>query len=281
MAEQHPAGPEAGPGAAYPSVEALLRARLAAAFGGWRGAVESAVPTLLFVIAWNVTSDVRVSALVAVAAAALVAVIRLVQGSTLRYVALAVLGVAIAAFFAARTGRAQDAFLPGMIQSGATGLLFAVTNLIRWPIFGFLIAAGDPELEQASIPVREASSRSGRAARGRLSAAERAAAQAADEADAELMTEALTAWRRHDGIVRVAARLGWVLVGLAAFRLSIQVPLYLQGHVEALGIAKVVLGWPAYALAVVIAVVLVLGGHTPLDQPAKRASTPPISDEGR
>jgi hypothetical protein len=213
--------------------------------------------------------------------AALIAVVRLVQGSTLRYVLLAVLGVAVAALFAARTGRAQDAFLPGMIQSGATGLLFAVTNLLRWPIFGFLIAAGDPELEQASMRVRAASSRSGRAARGRLTEDERAAAEAADEADAELMTEALTAWRRHDGIVRVAARLGWVLVGLAVFRLAIQVPLYLQGQVEALGVAKVLLGWPAYALAVVIAVVLVLGGHTPLDQPTKVAPPPPLGDEPR
>ncbi len=145
-----------------------------------------------------------------------------------------------------------------------------MTNLVRWPVFGFLIAAGDPELEQTSSRVRAAGSRSGRAARRRLDESERAAAEAADEADAQLMTEALTAWRRHEGIVRVAARLGWVLVGLSVFRLGIQVPLYLQGQVEALGLAKVLLGWPAYAVAVAVAVLVVLRGHTPLDAPGHR-----------
>ncbi|PID96226.1 MAG: hypothetical protein CSA84_06185 [Actinomycetales bacterium] len=152
-----------------------------------------------------------------------------------------------------------------MIQTGFSGLLFTVTNLIRWPLFGFLIAAGDPELERASARVRAASSKAGRAARNELTDAERAAQQAADDADAAAMTEALTAWRTHEGIVRVASRLGWVLVGLSVVRLSIQVPLYLQGQVEALGIAKIVLGWPAYAAAIGVGLVLVLRGRTPLE----------------
>ncbi len=270
MAEVDPAvPPPAGPGrAGHLTVEALLRERLATTFGGWRGAVESAVPTVIFVGAWNVTSDVRFSALAAIGSAVLVALVRLAQGQTLRFVAIAVFGVAIAAFFAARTGRAQDAFLPGMIQSAGSGLLFAVTNLVRWPLFGFLIAAGDPELEQASARVRQAGSRAGRAARSRLDDQQRAAQEAADAVDADVMTEALTAWRRHDGIVRVAARLGWVLVGLSVFRLAIQIPLYVQGQVEALGVAKLLLGWPAYAVAVGIGVLLLLRGHTPLDRPA-------------
>ena len=261
-------GRAAGP----PTVEALLRQRLMTSFGGWRGAVESAVPTLVFVVAWNRTADVRDSAFAAVASALVVGLVRVLQGQTLRFVAVAVVGVAIAAFVAARSGRAQDAFLPGMIQSAVSGLLFAVTNLVRWPLFGFLIAAGDPELERASARVREAGSRAGRAARSQLDAAQRAAQEAADEADAQVMTEALTAWRRHDGIVRVAARLGWILVGLAVFRLSIQVPLYLQGQVEALGVAKILLGWPAYAAAVGVGVLLLVRGHTPLDGPAARTA---------
>ncbi len=254
-----------GAGPTPPTVEELLRARLATTFGGWRGAIESAVPTIVFVVAWNVTDQVRNAAIAAVLIAVVVAVARLIQGSTLRYVGISLIGVAIAAFFAARTGRAQDAFLPGMIQTGFSGLLFTVTNLIRWPLFGFLIAAGDPELERASARVRAASSKAGRAARNELTDAERAAQQAADDADAAAMTEALTAWRTHEGIVRVASRLGWVLVGLSVVRLSIQVPLYLQGQVEALGIAKIVLGWPAYAAAIGVGLVLVLRGRTPLE----------------
>lgn len=255
----------ARPGAAYETVEQLLRARLKAVLGGWRGAAESAIPTIVFVLGWNFTADVRASALAAVGAAVLIAVLRLVQGSTVRYVGFSVAAVAIAAIFAAGSGRAQDAFLPGMIQTGFSLALFLVSNLIRWPLFGFLIAAADPELEAASARVRQAGSRAGRAARASLSEAERAAADAADEADAQAMTHALTSWRRHPGIVTVASRLGWVLVGLAVFRLSIQIPLYLQGSVEALGVAKLLLGWPAYAVAVGVGALLLLRGRTPLD----------------
>ena len=37
------------------TVEELLRARLSLALGGWRGAVESAVPTIVFVVVWNLS----------------------------------------------------------------------------------------------------------------------------------------------------------------------------------------------------------------------------------
>ena len=252
----------------FVTVEELLRARLTAAFGGWRGAVESAIPTVAFVVVWTVTEQVNPAALAAVAAAGAFAVVRLLQGQTLRYVLWAVIGVVIAALIATRTGRAQDAFLPGMIQTAATGLLFTVSNLLRWPVLGFLIAAGDPELAAASARVRAAGSRQGRAERAALSQSEREAIEAADEADVTAMNESLTAWRRHTGIVRVASRLGWVLAVLAAIRLAVMVPLYLAEQVAALGVAKIVLGWPAYLAAVVVMAVMLLRGHTPLDTPA-------------
>lgn len=260
-----PSGPDAPE--QFVTVEALLRSRLALAFGGWRGALESAIPTLAFVLAWNATGEVRTAALLAVAAAVLIGAVRLVQGQTLRYVGWSVAAVVIAGVFATRTGRAQDAFLPGMLQTGFSLLLFGVSNLVRWPVFGFLIAAGDPELARTSARVRFAGSKEGRAAMDRMDETARAAAQEAVDADTQALTHVMTAWRKHDGIVRVASRLGWVLVGLAVLRLSIQIPLYLQGQVEALGVAKLVLGWPAYLLAVGVGAVLLLRGHTPLDSP--------------
>ncbi len=254
-------------GEQFVTVEELLRARLVAAFGGWRGAVETAVPTVAFVVLWTLTQEVRTAALAAVLSAGALAAVRVLQGQTLRYVLWAVIGVVIAAVISVRTGRAQDAFLPGMLQTAGSGLLFTISNLVRWPVLGFLIAAGDPELAATSARVREAGSRRGRTARAALSAEERAAREAADEADVAALNDSLTAWRRHDGIVRVAARLGWVLAGLAALRLAVMVPLYLTEQVAALGVAKIVLGWPAYAGAVVVMGVLLLRGHTPLDSP--------------
>ena len=126
------------------TVEELIRHRLSAALGGWRGSLETALPTVAFVVIWSWRQDLRQAVWTAVAVAVVLAVIRLVQRSSLQHVLGAVLATGIAAFFAMRSGKAEDAFLPGMLLSGAylVGTLFSI--LVRWPVVGFLVGAGDP-----------------------------------------------------------------------------------------------------------------------------------------
>ena len=87
---------------------------------------------------------------------------------------------------------------------------------------------------------------------------------AADEA---AVKEAFVGWRRHAGIVTVACRLGWVIIALDVVRLAVMVPLYVGSHVAALGVAKIVLGTPAYLVAVLVMGLVVLRGQTPLESP--------------
>jgi hypothetical protein len=209
----------------YDTVEELLRDKLSEAIGGWRGAVESAVSTLAFALVWARTQDLRTSLLVAAACVAVPLVVRLVQRQDPRFVVYAAVGVGISAFFALRSGRAEDAFLPGMLQNAGLLLLLLVTNLARWPLFGFVVGVAEPEA----------------------------------------FAENPTWWRRHRGIVTVAMRLAWVLIALNVVRLSIMVPLYLAEQVAALGVAKVVLGWPAYLLAVTAMGAVLVRGRTPID----------------
>lgn len=243
---------------AYVTVEELLRARLSSALGGWRGALESALPTVAFVVLWTITQEVRPAVLGAAAMLVLLALLRVLRRETLRFLLYAAVAVAVAAFFALRSGRAEDAFLPGMIQTAAVGLVMLVANLVRWPLFGFLIAAADPELSEATDRLRSSS---------RKDAPHNAEAQARAEADQALVTEALTGWRRHEGVVRVASRVGWVIVVLDVVRLLVMVPLYLAGQVAALGVAKIALGWPAYLVALLVIGLMLVRGHTPLDEP--------------
>lgn len=252
------AGPARPAAPVFVTVEELLRARLSSAIGGWRGALESALPTIAFVIVWTLRQDVRSAVLAAGVALVALGALRVARHETLRFLGYAAVGVAVAAFFALRSGKAEDAFLPGMIQTGAFGLAMLVANLVRWPLFGFLIAAGDPELVEASNRLKEG---------GRKNAPqdEDSLARAAD--DEAALKEAFTGWRRHRGIVAVASRLGWVIIALDAIRLLIMVPLYVAGQVAALGFAKIALGWPAYLLAVFVMGLLLLRGHTPLDEP--------------
>jgi hypothetical protein len=209
----------------YETVEELLRDKLSEAIGGWRGAVESAVPTLAFALTWSATQDLRLALIVAGGCVAAFLLVRLVQRQDPRFIAYAAVGVAISAFFALRSGKAEDAFLPGMLQNAGLLVLLLVTNLVRWPLFGFVVGVAEPEA----------------------------------------FAEDPTWWRRHRGIVTVATRLAWVLVALNVVRLAIMVPLYLAEQVAALGVAKVVLGWPAYLLAITAMGAILMRGRTPID----------------
>jgi hypothetical protein len=229
--DEHPAAAPAPPGDArtVETVEELIRARLSAALGGIRGSVETALPTVAFVAAWVWRHDVRI----AVAASAVVALVllvsRLVARQTPRYVLSAVAATAVAAFFALRSGRAEDAFLPGILTSAAWGAAALVSVLARWPVVGFIVAAGDPRM--ADDPL---------------------------------------GWRRDRGLVRVCQRLTMVLVGLYVLRVAVMLPMYLAGEVTLLGIAKIVLGWPAYLGAVALMGLILVRGRTapaPLAEP--------------
>src|SRR6478609_10113462 len=107
----------------YDTVEELLRDKLSEALGGWRGAVESAVPTLAFALVWARTENLRTALVVAGACVAVLLLVRLVQRQDPRFIVYAAIGVAVSAFFALRSGRAEDAFLPGMLQNGGLLLL--------------------------------------------------------------------------------------------------------------------------------------------------------------
>lgn len=206
------------------TVEAVIRHRMSVAVGGWRGSLETAVPMIVFVIVWTMTHEVRPSAGAALVTAALAAALRAAHGGSMQYVLTGFFATAVAAFFAVRSGRAEDAFLPGILLSTAYGIGSVVSILARWPLVGFIVGAGDPRAKEDPF-----------------------------------------AWRRDPGILRVATRLTYVIVGLYIVRLGIMVPLYLAGNVTALGVARVVLGWPAWIAALAVMGWLLARGRTPIE----------------
>jgi Protein of unknown function (DUF3159) len=125
----------------YATVEALVRSQLTRALGGKRGMLEGAVPTLGFTVSWIATRDLRLSLVVSGGFVAILMVIRLIQRSTIQFVLNAAFGVALATVFALRSGRAQDAFLPGLIYNAVYATVLTFSALIRWPLMGFLIGA--------------------------------------------------------------------------------------------------------------------------------------------
>jgi uncharacterized protein DUF3159 len=127
-------------------VEEFVRYQLSQSLGGARGMIESALPFIAFTIAWVAARQLYPAIAAAVITAALLAIIRLVQRQSIKYVVQAVIPTAIAVLIATRTGRAQDIFLPGILYNGALAVISLLTVAIRKPLVGFIIGAavGDP-----------------------------------------------------------------------------------------------------------------------------------------
>lgn len=135
--------------------EALLLER---ALGGWRGIIDSGLPTVVFVIAYLVSgSDLRASLIAAVGAGVVIVVWRLVRRQPLQQVLAGFIGLLIAAWFSSRTGRAEDVFLPGMLLNIGYGAAFLISILVRWPLLGIAMGyltgegtswRGEPDLRR-------------------------------------------------------------------------------------------------------------------------------------
>lgn len=228
---------ESGP--SVESVEAVVRRQLARALGGRRGMVEAAVPTIMFTVLWLTTKELRTALVVSVVAAVALLVVRLVQRSTVQFVVNALVGIGIGYLFVTMSARsggsAEDQalayFLPGILYNLGYSVVMAFTCLVGWPLVGFMVGSvtGDP-----------------------------------------------TAWHRDRQIVRLCTTLTWILVLPCVLRTVVQGPLWLAGNggaidadaaVAALGVLKIVLGWPLQ-IAALTGMVWVLGrNHTPITQP--------------
>lgn len=144
-------GPPAAAVAEVPApttVEELVRAQLLQALGGWRGTVEAALPILAFLAVWwwrgefVGDEDALRQSLVAAGAVMLVLVlVRVVQRQTLQHVLSGVIGLAIAAVLALRTGNASDVFLPGILYNLVLAVVFGLSVVLRWPVLGLAYGA--------------------------------------------------------------------------------------------------------------------------------------------
>ncbi|MGS2643962.1 DUF3159 domain-containing protein [Streptosporangium sp. LJ11] len=144
-----------GETAAHDTVEAAIRSQLAKAFGGVRGVIEAAVPTIAFTGMWVATSNLKQSLIVSISAAVLLLVVRLLQRSTPQFVVNSLIGIGIGAFFASRTGEAKDVFLPGILYNAGYSVVMLLSIVTRWPVVGFLIGSvtGDPTAWRADPAV--------------------------------------------------------------------------------------------------------------------------------
>jgi hypothetical protein len=174
------------------------------AMGGWRGILESVLPSLVFVVVFTVTYDptaqagnLWLSLGLSVGLAAVFTIIRLATKSPPSAAIGGLLATAGAAALALWTGRGQDNFVLGFFTNAAYGTAFLVSALIGWSLIGLAVGF--------------------------------------------LMSEG-TRWRADKRKRRVFFWLAIAWAALFAVRLAVQLPLYFAGDVTALGTLKLIMG---------------------------------------
>ncbi|HKJ35930.1 MAG TPA: DUF3159 domain-containing protein [Solirubrobacterales bacterium] len=119
---------------------------LSEAVGGPLGVAEATLPFIAFTIAWQASdNDVVFGALVAVGISAALAAARLIKGESTQFAISGLIGIAIGAIVAARTGEASTFFLPGILINFAWLAGYLTSIVIRRPLIGYFVSFLTPE----------------------------------------------------------------------------------------------------------------------------------------
>lgn len=203
-------------------------------FGGWNGALDAGLPSIAFLVTYTVSGrNLQLALIMAVALGAAVALVRIVTKKPLQNVLAGFLAVAVAAFIAHRTGRAEDYYLPGLLINAGYCAAYVIANVVRYPIIGLVV---------------------GLAAGWGLS------------------------WRKDPVLLRAFTRAGWLWAAGFALRLVVQGPLYLAGEVVALGIARLVMGWPMFGVIIALTYIVIKGSVPPERWRTLRMSVNTLAD---
>ena len=111
---------------------------LLAAAGGVRGIAESVLPGLVFLVAFTITRDLTVALVGSVAVAAVFLLARLIQRTPLTQSLAGIAGVALSAFLAMQTGKAENFYLVGFLTNSGYILAMVISIAVRWPLLGLV-----------------------------------------------------------------------------------------------------------------------------------------------
>lgn len=109
--------------------------------GGLSGLVYSSVPVLVFVGVYLPSRSLAASIWASVGSAVAILIWRLVRREKIQPAVSGIIGVAVAAFIAYRTGSARGYFAFGIWTSLAYGGVFLISSIVRWPLAGVVWSA--------------------------------------------------------------------------------------------------------------------------------------------
>lgn len=197
-----------------PQVEAPLKDQVLEQMGGWQGLVYSALPVAAFVPA-NALWGLKGGVIAALAVAAVVLVIRLATRTSIQPAISGFFGVAVCVGIAMLVGgNGKGYYLYGIVMQAVFAVVFLISILVRRPLVGVLWHLFDEKSKQAVDGGHD--------------------------------------WRADRAQYRGFVWLTLLWTAMFAVRFAVQFALYIGDDVNWLGVARIAMGWPMFALGLLV-----------------------------
>jgi hypothetical protein len=115
------------------------RDKVVNALGGKKGLIDSGVPSIVFLVVFNISKEVNTAIMSALALSLILAIFRLIKKDTIQHSVSGVIGVLICAYFANKSGNASDFYIPKLFTNLGYGTVYLIANLVGWPILGVVL----------------------------------------------------------------------------------------------------------------------------------------------
>ena len=115
------------------------RETIMAAFGGKKGLFDSSIPSVIFLLAFNLRDSLKEAILSAILSGLVITVVRLSQKATIQHALGGFFGLLISAAIAWKTGSAEGFFLTKIGINAFYMALYTIGNLVGYPILGLVL----------------------------------------------------------------------------------------------------------------------------------------------
>lgn len=136
------------------------RQKVLSAFGGKKGLIDSGIPSIIFLVVFNLRDDLHDGLYASVAVSIVITIIRLISRDTVQHAFAGLIAALFCAWLANRTGNPSDVFIPKLLTNLVYGTVYLIANLAGWPILGVMLGPilgenllwrNDPARKQAYI----------------------------------------------------------------------------------------------------------------------------------
>jgi len=115
------------------------KSKVIKALGGKSGIFDSTVPSLIFLLAFNITHNLRECLYISIGCALALMIIRIFRKDTLMHSISGFIGVVFCGWFAWKTGSAKSYYAPSLWKNSAFAIVYLVSILIKWPLIGVML----------------------------------------------------------------------------------------------------------------------------------------------